>query len=62
VVSDITGVTGLAIIRAILDRQRDPRELAKLRDHRCKADEKTIACSLEGTWRPEHLFELCRSC
>jgi transposase len=58
VVRDITGVTGLAIIRAIRDGQRDPRELAKLRDHRGKADEQTIAGSLEGTWRPEHLFEL----
>ena len=58
VVSDITGVTGMAIIRAILDGQRDPHELAKLRDRRCKTDEATIARALEGTWRAEHLFEL----
>jgi transposase len=58
VVNDIAGMTGLAIIRAILGGQRDPRELAKLRDHRCKADEETIARSLEGHWRQEHLFEL----
>ena len=58
VVSDITGVTGMAIIRAILDGQRDPHELAKLRDRRCKTDEATIARALEGTWRSEHLFEL----
>lgn len=58
VVSDITGVTGQAIIRAILDGQRDPRELARLRDRCCKADAETIARSLEGNWRQEHLFAL----
>jgi transposase len=58
VVSDITGVTGMAIIRAILDGQRDPQALATLRDGRCKADEETIARSLQGNWRQEHLFEL----
>jgi transposase len=58
VVSDIAGLTGLAIIRAILAGQRDPRALATLRDPRCKADAATIARALEGTWRPEHLFEL----
>jgi transposase len=58
VVSDLTGVTGMAIIRAILDGQRDPHELATLRDHRCKHDEATIARSLQGHWREEHLFEL----
>jgi transposase len=58
VVSDITGVTGMAIIRAILDGERNPRVLAELRDCRCRADETTIARALEGTWRSEHLFEL----
>ena len=58
VVSDITGVTGLAIIRAILGGQRDPRALATLRDPHCKSDAATIARALEGPWRPEHLFEL----
>ena len=58
VVSDLTGVTGLAILRAILAGQRDPRALAQLRDRRCKADEATIARALQGNWRPEHLFEL----
>jgi hypothetical protein len=57
-VSDITGWTGLAIIRAILAAQRDPRQLVTLRDPRCKADEATIARALEGTWRQEHLFKL----
>jgi hypothetical protein len=51
-------VTGLAIIRAILGGQRDPRALATLRDPHCKTDAATIARALEGTWRPEHLFEL----
>lgn len=58
VVSDIAGLTGLAIIRAMLAGERDPRVLARLRDRRCKADEATIARALEGTWRREHLFEL----
>lgn len=58
VVSDIAGVTGLAIIRAILAGQRNPRALATLRDPRCKTDAEMIARSLEGNWRPEHLFEL----
>src|SRR5262245_22442250 len=58
VVSDIAGRTGLAIIRAILDGQRDPRALATLRDPHCKADAATIARALEGSWRAEHLFEL----
>jgi transposase len=58
VVSDITGLTGQRIIAAILDGQRDPRALAALRDPKCKNDLGTIAKALEGTWRPEHLFEL----
>jgi transposase len=57
VVSDITGVTGMSIIQAILNGERHPQELAKLRDRRCKNDEGTIARSLEGNWREEHLFE-----
>jgi transposase len=58
VVSDITGLTGMRIIKAILDGQRDPRCLAALRDPKCKNDAATIAKALEGTWRPEHLFAL----
>jgi transposase len=57
-VSDVTGVTGMRIIRAILDGERTPHALAQLRDRRCQHDEETIARSLEGTWRPEHLFAL----
>ena len=58
VVSDITGLTGMSIIDAILDGQRDPIKLAKLRDERCHHSEDQIALALQGTWRPEHLFEL----
>src|SRR6516164_8067670 len=58
VVSDITGVTGLAIIKAILAGERAPRKLAKLRDERCKRTEAEIARALQGNWREEHLFAL----
>jgi transposase len=58
VVSDITGLTGISIIEAILEGERDPIKLAKLRDGRCHHSEDQIALALEGTWRPEHLFEL----
>ena len=58
VVSDITGATGMRIIRAILDGQRDPLVLAGLRDRRCKNSASTIARSLHGNFRPEHLFSL----
>ena len=58
VVSDITGVTGMSIIGAILEGERDPVKLAQLRDKRCQSSEDQIALALQGTWRPEHLFEL----
>ena len=58
VVTDVTGVTGMAIIRAILAGERRPAILATLRDRRCARDEATIARALEGTWREEHLFAL----
>ena len=58
VVSDITGTTGMRIIKAILDGERDPRILAGMRDRRCKNNEETIARSLHGNFRPEHLFSL----
>jgi hypothetical protein len=61
VISDITGATGLAIVDAILAGQRDPAELAKLRDVRIKADPETIRKSLVGNWRAEHLFTLRQS-
>jgi len=58
VLSDITGVTGMLIIDAILDGERDPAKLAELRDVRCHNDEATIAKALHGQWRDEHLFAL----
>jgi hypothetical protein len=57
-ISDISGVTGQAIIRAILKGERDPWKLAELRDRRIKATEEEIARSLEGNWRDDMLFEL----
>jgi transposase len=58
VISDITGLTGMRIINAILEGERDPFKLAKLRDERCHYNEEEIARALHGSWRPEHLFEL----
>ena len=58
VVSNITGVTGMLIITAILAGERDPVKLAKLRDPRCHRREDEIALALQGTWRAEHLFAL----
>lgn len=56
VVSDITGVTGMAIIKALLAGERDPVRLARLRDRRCQHREEPIAKALPGPWRAEHLF------
>lgn len=58
VLSDITGTTGMRIIRAILGGERDPHQLAQLRDGRCRKSAATIAKALEGNWRTEHLFSL----
>ena len=58
VVSDIAGLTGLRIIRAILDGQHDPVQLAQLRDPKCAKSEAEIAAALEGSYRREHLFAL----
>ena len=61
VISDITGLTGLAIIDAVLEGERNPQVLAKLRDWRIRASEETIAKSLVGDYRSEHLFTLRQS-
>lgn len=61
VLSDIVGVSGLAIIDAILRGERDPQKLAELRHDSCSNDEATIAMALQGTWREEHLFALKQS-
>lgn len=57
-VSDITGVTGLAIIRAIVAGVHDPQQLATLRQPGCKKSEEEIAKALTGNYRREHLFAL----
>lgn len=61
VINDLTGLTGMAIVDAILSGERDPAQLAKLRHYRIQADEQTIAKSLVGNWRREHLFALRQS-
>lgn len=58
VISDITGVTGMKILHAINQGERDPQVLAALRDRRIKADQAAIARSLHGNWRAEHLHAL----
>jgi transposase len=58
ILSDITGATGRAILRAILRGTRAPEKLAQYRDKGCKASETEIAQALTGTYREEHLFEL----
>lgn len=57
-ISDVAGVTGQKIVRAIVSGVRDPIELATCRDRRIKASEEEIAASLQGNWRAEHLFAL----
>jgi len=57
-VTDVTGVTGMRIIDAILSGQRDPQELAALKDCRARASRRELAKALEGDWREEHLFVL----
>jgi hypothetical protein len=57
-VSDITGVTGMSIIRAILGGERDPQKLAMLRDHACAKSEQQIAEALTGHYRDEQIFAL----
>jgi transposase len=58
VVSDINGVTGMRIVRAILAGERDPKVLAAMRDVRCHASIETIEAALVGNYQPEHLFAL----
>jgi transposase len=58
VLSDITGTTGVQIIRAIVAGERDPQVLARLRHGRCQRSEAEIAKALSGHYRPEHVFAL----
>jgi len=57
-VSDINGTTGMAILRAIVAGERDPVQLAKLRDPRCQKGPATMIQELTGNWRADHLFNL----
>ena len=61
VVSDVTGVTGLKIIRAIVNGERDPQVLATMRDVRCKASTETVRAALVGNYQPEHVFALTQA-
>lgn len=61
VISDITGLTGLAIIDAILAGERDTTKLVELRHKSIQASEETIRKSLQGDWRREHVFTLDQS-
>jgi transposase len=58
VISDISGVSGQAIIGAILQGERDPYQLADLKHERVRASREEVARSLEGNWREDVLFEL----
>jgi transposase len=57
-INDITGVTGMLILKAILRGTRDPHELAKYRNEHCKCTPAEMARALQGNWREEHLFAL----
>jgi transposase len=61
VIRDVTGVTGLRILRAIVAGERDPKGLATYRDYRITSDQDTLAKALEGDDRPEHVFTLTQS-
>lgn len=60
-VSDIQGATGMAILRAIVSGQRDPAQLAQLRDPGCRKSAEEITQQLSGNWREDHLFSLEQS-
>ena len=61
VISDISGMTGMAILRAIVSGERNPEALSRLKNERIQASRQEIAQSLEGNWRPELLFVLEQS-
>src|SRR3954466_569992 len=56
VLTDLSGVTGMRIIEAILTGERDPEKLAELRDKQVKATQETVVAALQGDWRDEHVF------
>ena len=57
-VTDLTGKTGMAIVRAIAGGERDPLKLAELRSNPCRRSPEQFAEYLKGNWRDEHLFNL----
>jgi transposase len=61
VVSDVTGVTGMKIIRAIVAGERDPDVLACMRDVRCRESVETIRAALVGNYQPEHVVALAQA-
>ena len=61
VVSELMGKSGAAILRAIVSGERDPEKLADLRNYRLRADKETVARSLHGNWREEHIFALTQA-
>jgi len=61
VVSDITGATGMSIIRAIVTGERDPNVLASHRDRRCHSSVETVCQALIGNYREEHIFALTQA-
>jgi hypothetical protein len=61
VVQDVTGATGMKIIRSIVAGERNPEELARHRDVRCKASSETIRDALVGNYQDEHVFELTQA-
>ena len=61
VISDISGVTGLKIIRAIVAGERDPDVLAAMRDVRCRESVQTIRAAMVGNYQPEHVFALAQA-
>lgn len=60
-VSDIDGTTGMAMVRAIVEGERDARKLAQLRDPHCRKSEAEMAEQLNGHWREDHLFSLSQA-
>lgn len=61
VISDISGVTGLRIVRAIVAGERDPDVLAAMRDVRCRESIQTIRAAMVGNYQPEHVFALAQA-
>ena len=61
VISDVTGATGMRIIRAIVAGERDPDKLALMRDRGCKASIETVRAALVGHYQPEHVFALTQA-